>query len=229
MPNNPLDSFQERTIELLQEAANLAAITSSPTTSHLRRFTKLRESLSRLLLVAVGSNHRLYHDFLECVTEMRREDLEFAVDISRELLGVLTGADSRRSLPRFEDLLHPSIASQGLRLFQQGHFRDAVFNSIVAVFDLIRERTGLHSDGAALATEALAVASPHLIVADLSTETGKSEQVGLMMLLQGAYSAVRNPKAHTLRHDTSRETAAQYLVFASLLARRISEATTRSA
>jgi hypothetical protein len=45
-----------------------------------------------------------------------------------------------------------------------------------------------------------------------------------MQILVGAYLGIRNPKAHSLNHDLDPEKAAQYLIFASLLARRIYEA-----
>ena len=43
-------------------------------------------------------------------------------------------------------------------------------------------------------------------------------------MLQGAYLAIRNPKAHSLRVETNQLIAAQNLVFASILARRIESA-----
>jgi len=45
-----------------------------------------------------------------------------------------------------------------------------------------------------------------------------------MNILSGAFQGVRNTKAHSLEHDLDQAKAAQYLVFASLLARRVSEA-----
>jgi hypothetical protein len=45
-----------------------------------------------------------------------------------------------------------------------------------------------------------------------------------MQILVGTYLGIRNPKAHSLNHDLDAERAAQYLIFASLLARRIYEA-----
>lgn len=45
-----------------------------------------------------------------------------------------------------------------------------------------------------------------------------------MQILVGAYLGIRNPKAHSLNHDLDPEKAAQYLIFSSLLARRIYEA-----
>lgn len=38
-----------------------------------------------------------------------------------------------------------------------------------------------------------------------------------------SFQDVRNPKAHSLTHDLDDRKAAQYLIFASLLARRLDE------
>src|ERR1051325_604415 len=128
--------------------------------------------------------------------------------------------------PRVEDLLlkdvlHPIILQHSYRQLLNGHLRNAVLDAFIAVFDLIRERTGLDLDGAELVGKAFSLSEPMLIVSDLSTESGRSDQKGFIQILQGAYLSVRNPKAHSLKTDLNTESAAQYLVFASLLARRI--------
>jgi uncharacterized protein (TIGR02391 family) len=125
----------------------------------------------------------------------------------------------------FEDLLHSIVRKHALKQYQDGHLRDAVLNSIVAVFDLIRERSNLKQDGQALVTEAFSIEKPHLIFSELDSESGRNDQKGFMQILIGAYIGVRNPKAHSLFHDLDHAKAAQYLIFASLLARRITEAT----
>lgn len=124
----------------------------------------------------------------------------------------------------FEELLHPIIFAHVFQHYVDGHYRDAVLNSVVAIFDLMRERTGLDLDGAALATQVLSLEKPHLILSELDTESGRNDQKGFMQILVGAYLGIRNPKAHSLNHDLDPEKAAQYLIFASLLARRIYEA-----
>lgn len=42
----------------------------------------------------------------------------------------------------FEHLLHPIITEHAYQLFRNGHLREAVLNSITAIFDFIRQRTG---------------------------------------------------------------------------------------
>lgn len=121
------------------------------------------------------------------------------------------------------DLLHPIINKSSYHHFLNGHYRDAVLNAFIAVFDLLRQRTNLDLDGAKLAQTTYAPNAPLLIVSTLQTESGKSEQVGFMNLLIGAYSSIRNPKAHSLEESPNRLVAAQNLILASLLIRRIEE------
>jgi uncharacterized protein (TIGR02391 family) len=127
----------------------------------------------------------------------------------------------------WEALLHHSVREASMKQFRDGHWREAQLNAVVAVFDLIRARTGLDLDGDSLATRAFGVNQPLLTVGDLNTISGRDEQSGFMMLLQGLYRGTRNPRVHTLVHDLNLDAikTAQYLVFASLLARRVAEAT----
>lgn len=123
-----------------------------------------------------------------------------------------------------KSLLHPKITLRAYPQFENEHYRDAVFNSIVAVFDLIRQRTGLDLDGASLAGKAFSTSDPYLVFSELTSESGLNEQKGFIQIVQGIYLGVRNPKAHTLEVQPTKEEAAQYLVFASLLARKVEQA-----
>lgn len=124
----------------------------------------------------------------------------------------------------FENLLHPVIIEHAYQQYRDGHLRDAVLNSVIAVFDLIRLKTGLTEDGDRLVCKVLSTQDPYLILSELGTESGRNDQTGFIQIFQGAYKGIRNPKAHSLEHDLTEQKAAQYLVFASLLARRIDEA-----
>lgn len=124
----------------------------------------------------------------------------------------------------FEHLLHPIITENAYQLYRNGHLREAVLNSITAIFDFIRERTGIAEDGDRLIGQALSVQEPRLVLSELETESGLNDQKGFMQIFKGAFQGIRNPKAHSLTHDLTELKAAQYLVFASLLARRIEEA-----
>lgn len=124
----------------------------------------------------------------------------------------------------FEQLLHPTIIEHALPKYKDGHLRNAVLDSIIAIFELIRQKTGLSEDGDKLVGKAFSLTAPYLILSEIDSESGKNEQKGFMQILTGAYQGIRNPSAHSLVNDLTPLEAAQYLVFASLLARRIEEA-----
>lgn len=155
-----------------------------------------------------------YHDILE-----------------RDLAAVEANAEkhAREAAPvtvkiGFEDLLHPVIYEHAFQHYLNGHYREAVLNSIVAVFDLIRSRTGLDLDGSNLVGEVFSLDKARLVLSELGSESGRNDQKGFMQIFSGTYLGIRNPKAHSLAHDLDQTKAAQYLVFASLLARRVYEA-----
>lgn len=125
----------------------------------------------------------------------------------------------------FEHLLHPVISEHAYQLFRNGHLREAVLNSVTAVFDFIRERTDSREDGDRLIGHAMSLSNPIVILSELKTESGQNDQKGFMQIYKGTFQGIRNPKAHSLMHDLTEHKAAQYLVFSSLLARRIEEAT----
>jgi uncharacterized protein (TIGR02391 family) len=180
----------------------------------------------RQLLISLGADHAVYRRLSQLVAR-GTPAVEEVVDLLRNVLETERPVEGfLEPDPSFRSLLHPAITEHAYPQFCNGHYREAVLNSIMAVFELLRERTGLPLDGSALVTQALSVQAPMLRLADIGTESGRNEQAGFIQILQGAYSGIRNPKAHTLRHEPTREVAGQYMVFASLLARRIAEAET---
>jgi len=132
--------------------------------------------------------------------------------------------DGARQKIGFEDLLHPAIMASSYDLYRNGHLREAVLNAITALFDHIRRRTKSDDDGDKLIGKVFSLEKPMLTLSELQTESGQNDQKGFMQIFKGAYQGIRNPKAHSMTHDLTPIKAAQYLVFASLLARRIDEA-----
>ncbi len=128
----------------------------------------------------------------------------------------------------FEGLLHTAVVDSSLAQYRTGHLRDAVLNAVIAVFDMIRGRTGLKLDGKDLVGQAFGADKGKLIFSELETETGRNDQKGFLQIYEGIYTGVRNVKAHSLTHDLDEQKAAQYLVTLSLLARRVEECKVRS-
>lgn len=125
---------------------------------------------------------------------------------------------------QFDHLLDPLIVKAAVPQFISKQYRDAVLNSVIAVFDLIRKRSGSKLDGAKLIDEVFKLENPTIIFSELETDSGQNDQKGFMNILKGAYIGIRNVKSHSLTHDLDEIKAAQYLVFASMLVRRIREA-----
>src|SRR5262249_25039319 len=91
-------------------------------------------------------------------------------------------------------------------------------------FDLLRARTGLDLDGADLVNRAFSEQRPYLIVSDLSTESGRNAQLGVMQFARGLFQGIRSPAAHTMSSGLALTQAARYLVTASTLAQIIDDA-----
>lgn len=124
----------------------------------------------------------------------------------------------------FSELLHPAIIESSLEFYLTDHLREAVLNSVIAVFDLIRSRSGVDQDGENLVNNVFSLNTPKLVLSEIQTQSGRNDQQGFSEILKGVYKGIRNPKAHSLSHDLTEEKTAQYLILSSLLARRVEEA-----
>lgn len=127
----------------------------------------------------------------------------------------------------FAQLLHPKVSKNCLHHYNNGHYREAVFNATLALTDSIRERTGIDKDGVDLASEVFKSDAPRLVFSENKSVSGKNDQEGFHLIMLGTFKGIRNPKAHGLKHDLTHISAAQYLVFISLLIRRVDEAELR--
>jgi uncharacterized protein (TIGR02391 family) len=125
--------------------------------------------------------------------------------------------------------LHPYIAKGCSKLFVDEHYAQAVEESAKAVFQYLREASGLTVDGAALAQQAFSVKNPMLAFSDLSDDTKRNEQIGFMEMLTAFAKGVRNPLAHTHGKLEEQQKAFEYLCLASLFCRRIDDATPKPA
>ena len=85
----------------------------------------------------------------------------------------------------FEDLLHPAIVASSLAQYRNGHLRDAVLNGVIAVFDMIRARTGLNLDGKDLVGQTFGLEKGKLVFSEIETETGRNDQKGFLQIYEG--------------------------------------------
>lgn len=107
-------------------------------------------------------------------------------------------------------------------LLQNNYFH-AVLEATKSIASMIRDKTGLTSDGAALLDEAFSGNSPMLKINAFGTESEKSEQKGFVNLAKGLFGTFRNPTAHSARIEwsLSEEDAVDLFTLASYVLRRI--------
>jgi uncharacterized protein (TIGR02391 family) len=130
---------------------------------------------------------------------------------------------SRRSV--HPDVLHFCRAE----LLQQNYFH-AVLEASKSVADKLRTLSGVAGDGTRLVESACSLGSgPRIAFNSLASEWERSEQTGIATLMKGLFSTFRNPAAHAPRVQwaTSRTDALDMLTLASMLHRRLDDATVR--
>ena len=96
--------------------------------------------------------------------------------------------------------------------YEAGNYSGAILDSINYFGDIIRDKSGLDSDGISLVGPAFSGANPIIRINSLHTQSNQDEQKGVHFLLMGIYSAIRNPRSHEKRLDTQ-ETANAIICF----------------
>lgn len=123
--------------------------------------------------------------------------------------------------------LHPRIAEVCSQLFLDEHYSNAVFDAAKALINYVKERSGRHDlDGAPLVREVFSPKDPLLAFNDLSDQSDKDEQEGMMHLFEGAVLGIRNPRGHSFLDDAP-DRALEYIALLSLLANRLAESKKR--
>lgn len=120
--------------------------------------------------------------------------------------------------------LHPRIADVAGDLLQDGYHWEAVFAASKALVNYVKERSSQHQlDGAALMRTVFSPNNPILSFNDLTDQTDRDEQEGMMHLFEGVVLGIRNPGGHSFPEGPMQR-AVEYLSLISLLAYRTQEA-----
>ena len=122
--------------------------------------------------------------------------------------------------------LHPRIEEAASELYNDRYYRQAIFEAMLALEKVVKEKSGLTKDGDTLMGTAFSKKNPVLKLNRLGDESDENEQEGFMWLMKGAVKCLRNPRAHKRIKDDP-ETALEWIAFISLLAKRV-DTTTRS-
>ena len=130
-----------------------------------------------------------------------------------------------KTLKAYEGLeLHPAVERAAGKLFRDGHYANAVEDSVKALNALVRMNSGVDDkDGSGLMGFVFSPKNAVLKFNDLEDDFDRDEQKGFMRLFSGAVAGHRNPRAHKLIKDDP-ERALEFIAFVSLLAKLADEA-----
>ena len=131
--------------------------------------------------------------------------------------------------------IHPLIQKASKKLYMDGHYANAAEDAFIEINDRVKHLynikrpaemnlDGKIPDGDAAITTVFSLRNPLVEFCDLKTDTGRNKQKGYMQMLEGAVSALRNPKAHSNTEKLSAEEAFRRLCTASMLMYAIDEA-----
>jgi uncharacterized protein (TIGR02391 family) len=120
--------------------------------------------------------------------------------------------------------LHVSVRAVAERYIESNAIEVGIFEAMKAVNNRVKDMSGLSDDGVALMHKAFSESNPIVLLADLSTQTGKNIQEGFRFLFAGAVQGLRNPDAHEQFRPLDAEEGFEALAFASLLMRRLDSA-----
>lgn len=135
------------------------------------------------------------------------------------------GSQQEMALRAYKNLeLHPKIQRAAGKLYEDGHYANAIEDAVKALNELVRLRSGLDDkDGNSLMEYVFNPSRPVLKFNNLADQSDKDEQKGFMMMFSGAVAGLRNPRAHKIIKDDP-ERALEFIAYISLLAKLVDEA-----
>ena len=147
-------------------------------------------------------------------------------EIVRRTTGAFDGENEAKNivLHPFElRNIHQGLYGKVKKLFDNGHCAESTFEAFKLIDKLVQRLCQVDESGFKLMMNAFNESKPILILADLSTTSGRDEQKGYSFLFSGAVMAIRNPRGHEINLSDDPDTCLDHLAFASLLLRRLEQ------
>lgn len=114
--------------------------------------------------------------------------------------------------------LHPKVQESSEQLFNDGHYSQAIFESLKGLETYIREKSFISDKyGTNLMAFVFDENRPILEIKASHSLTAKEEQQGLKLILMGTILAIKDPKGHIAIKLDDRNRTLYYLSFISLL------------
>lgn len=113
-------------------------------------------------------------------------------------------------------LVVPDLWHAIRRSYESEAWSSVMLDAMHLLSDVIRSKSGLHSDGTVLAGQAFGIKDPKIKLNRLISESDKNVQAGMEQIIRGLYQAVRNPRSHG-RLDDSQADAEAIVIFINYL------------
>jgi uncharacterized protein (TIGR02391 family) len=180
-------------------------------------------SLARARMNSDERDRRLVHF---CQTIITKDQTETLHNILQNANVRLSGIVQERRLVFEARRFHSEVSRHSQRLFLQGNFFHAVFESAKAYNKLVREKSQTDRDGQSLMLEVWGCDKGVLKITRCQSETDRNVQDGVKFLAAGLMQAIRNPTAHepALDWPISQDDCLDILSFLSFLFRKLDDA-----
>ena len=147
------------------------------------------------------------------LNEIRNILISWLMDKNKQILNDPNNANL--ITPMALSSLHPVVQRTAGDLFQNGHYRQAILDTYIALVEAVKVKSGKNGlDNSPLMQNVFAPKNPVISVSD-----DPDEQLGFMWLFSGAVMGIRNPKAHRLIDQNDPQRTIEWLSFASVLLR----------
>ena len=123
-----------------------------------------------------------------------------------------------------ERKLHNSVVFVSKRLFCDGYYSQAIFESCKLLNRRVQEMSGSELDGKKPMLEVFSVNKPKIKLNNFSSRSDKDEQEGFMYIFAGVMHGIRNPKGHDIINLKDPHKALEYLSILSLMFRKLDAA-----
>lgn len=104
--------------------------------------------------------------------------------------------------------------------YEAGNYTGSISDSVIALTNIIRNKTGLEGDGVNLIGNAFGGENPRIKLNKLQTDSEKDAQRGIADILRGIYTGIRNPRSHDAITD-EKDTADAIIIFINYLLKLI--------
>ena len=155
------------------------------------------------------------NSLIAVLNEIRSRLISWLMEKQKEITSSLYSLEIDPNIPFEISGLHPIVQKTAGALYKDGHYRQAILDTYIALVEAVKIKSGEHKlDNTPLMQKVFSQNSPILKVSD-----DPDEQLGFMWLFCGAVMGIRNPKAHRLIEQNDPKRTLEWLSFASVLLR----------